>query len=110
MPPVPPLALQDQLTEAANHHVIDMVENDFFAHKAPDGSTVGTRISRTGYAWSAVGENIAWGYSSVDDVLQGWLISKGHCKNLMNGSFRHLGIAKKNAIWVNTLARPRKDD
>lgn len=107
MPPVQPVTLQANLIEAANNHALDMYRKNYFNHKSPDGSTVGKRLMQTGYNWSFVGENIASGHNSVQHVFEGWLNSKGHCQNMMNGNYTHLGIAKKDALWVNTFAHPK---
>jgi uncharacterized protein YkwD len=76
---------------AAYLHSEDMVLNDFFSHTGSDGSSAGQRISRQGYPWRTYGENIAVGYPTVSSVIQGWLGSEGHCRNLMNPAFTEIG-------------------
>ena len=107
MPPVGPVTLQDHLIQAAQVHALDMARKNYFNHKSPDGSTVGKRLTQTGYTWSFVGENIASGHTSVQHVFEGWLNSTGHCQNMMNRNYTHLGIAKKGTLWVNTMAHPQ---
>ena len=85
------LKLEPQLSAAAQAHADDMKTNDYLSHTAPDGSTVGTRVTRTGYRWSGVGEHITQGYKNVDEVMSGWLKSDGHCANLINPGFSELG-------------------
>jgi uncharacterized protein YkwD len=63
------------------------------------------RISNAGYAFKGfrsytVGENIAQGQMSIDEVMTGWLKSEGHCKNLMNPAFKEIGVAEFNHYWV----------
>lgn len=83
-----------KLDEAAETHSQDMAENNFFSHTGSDGLSVADRVTSTGYAWSAVGENIAAGQPTVDDVMQGWLDSPGHCKNIMGDQFQQFGTSK----------------
>ena len=85
------LKLEPHLSAAAQAHADDMKTNDYLSHTAPDGSTVGTRVTRTGYRWSGVGEHITQGYKNVDEVMSGWLKSDGHCANLINPGFSELG-------------------
>ena len=49
------------------------------------------RISRQGYSWRTYGENIAIGYPTVASVIQGWLGSEEHCRNLMDPAFAEIG-------------------
>jgi uncharacterized protein YkwD len=89
--PSPPVSWSANLAMAAYLHSEDMVINNFFSHTGADGSSAGQRISRQGYPWRTYGENIAVGYPTVSSVLQGWLGSEGHCRNLMNPAFTEIG-------------------
>ena len=89
--PAPPVSWSDNLAMAAYLHSEDMALNNFFSHTGADGSTPGQRISRQGYPWRTYGENIAVGYPTVSSVIQGWLGSEGHCRNLMNPAFTEIG-------------------
>ena len=100
----------DDLAEAAYKHSADMATNHFFSHTGSDGSSPATRISQEGYHWSALGENIAYGYPTVEEVIQGWLGSEGHCQNIMSPMFTEIGAAtagNTNApYWTLDLAKP----
>ena len=84
-------AWSDPLAMAAYLHSEDMAWNGFFSHTGSDGSSAGVRITRQGYPWTAYGENIAVGYTTVSSVIQGWLGSEGHCRNLMSPAFTEIG-------------------
>lgn len=99
-PPVPPLTWNNQLEEAAQAHASDMYENNYFSHTGNDGSNAGDRINRIGYFWRAYGENIAKGYKTEQTVMNAWILSEDHCKNIMSSAFRELGAAKVNNYWV----------
>lgn len=89
--PAPPVSWSDNLAMAAYLHSEDMALNGFFSHTGSDGSSAGQRISRQGYPWRTYGENIAVAYPTVSSVIQGWLGSEGHCRNLMDPAFTEIG-------------------
>ncbi len=89
--PAPPVSWSDYLATAAYLQSEDMAFNNFFSHTGSDGSSAGQRISRQGYPWSMYGENIAVGYPTVSSVIQGWLGSEGHCRNIMDPDFTEIG-------------------
>lgn len=91
-PPVPALTAQAQLRCAARNHSKDMGVNNFFSHTGSNGSSFSQRITAAGYVWKAAGENIAAGYNTAAAVVNGWMASTGHCNNIMNGNYKHLGI------------------
>jgi uncharacterized protein YkwD len=111
----PALAWNNRLTQAADAHSRDMQANNFFSHTGSNGSSFSQRIDAAGYAWSGAGENIAAGQTSVNAVVDGWIDSDGHCANIMNPDFQHVGLACVSGTGANTyrtywtmeLARPR---
>jgi uncharacterized protein YkwD len=101
-PAAPDLVWNAQLTQAAASHSDDMVANNFFSHTGSTGSTLGTRVTAAGYAWRGVGENIAAGQTTVTQVVDGWMKSDGHCANLMNASYKDIGVACVSGTASNT--------
>ncbi|PNY80447.1 CAP domain-containing protein [Deinococcus koreensis] len=103
-----------KLAQAAQAHAADMAAKNYFSHTSQDGRTLRERIDATGYSWSAIGENIAAGQATPDEVVQGWLGSPGHCRNIMNPTFRELGVGYTPAsggtyrtYWVQNFGAPR---
>ncbi|MDV6376215.1 CAP domain-containing protein [Deinococcus arenicola] len=88
----PALSMSAQLAQAAQGHASDMAAQNYFSHTSNDGRTFEQRITATGYAFRTIGENIAAGQSTPQQVVAGWLQSEGHCRNIMNPSFRELGV------------------
>ena len=91
-----------------------MAEKNYFEHVDPSGQSPADRVRAVGYAEKLVGENIAYGPKSVEEVVQGWLDSPGHCENIMDPRFAEMGIglapgrsAKRGLYWVQVLAEPR---
>lgn len=106
MPAVGPLQWNDKLGAAAAEHTADMAQAGRLSHAGTDGSNAGDRLDRNGYQWRSYGENIASGFTNMDAVLQAWIDSPGHCKNLMKADFTEIGIARKDTYWTQVFARP----
>jgi uncharacterized protein YkwD len=108
----PPLELDPVLQKAAQAHAQDMLARGYFAHKSPSGTTVRERSRKAGYDWRTIGENIAEGQKSVDEVLTTWMGSPGHRKNILEPRFKDLGIGlvtgktrdgEYRVIWVQNF-------
>ena len=100
MRPVPPVKWNDQLEQAALNHAKDMNANRFFEHKGSNGSSISQRIEKTGYNWQAVSENIYKGSDRAKGVFQTWKESPTHCKNIMDKSYKEMGVARAGLYWV----------
>jgi uncharacterized protein YkwD len=105
--PAAPLSEDVLLEEAARAHALDMVERDFFSHENPDGDEMADRVDAVGYAWSALGENIAAGQTTPEDVMASWMNSPGHCSNIMNPDFEEVGIGFYEDHWTQVFGKPR---
>ena len=109
-----PLTPNAQLGRAALLHSQEMAKGSFMGHQGRDGSTPAQRVARTGYRWAAVGENVAAGPGTAEEVMAGWLASPGHCANIMNARFSEMGVAfvvngqdDYGVYWTLSLAAPR---
>jgi uncharacterized protein YkwD len=114
-PAAPALAWNGALGDAALRHSRDMAEKRYFSHSGKDGRSVSDRALSGGYRWRRIGENIAAGQSSPEEVVAGWLASPGHCANIMNGTFTEMGAAyaidrgrrEARAYWTQVFGTPR---
>jgi uncharacterized protein YkwD len=94
---------------AAQRHAEDMTARDYFSHTSPEGTNPGSRLGAAGLAARGWGENIAAGYSDVAAVVQGWVDSPGHYRNLVNPSFSHVGFGRADGAgaygryWVQVF-------
>jgi uncharacterized protein YkwD len=108
---VPPLALSAPLQRAAAAHAADMAARGVMGHAGGDGSTPAERATRAGYAWRFVGENVASGQSTPEQVVAEWLGSAHHCANLMSADFTEMGVAfaasHAGVFWAQVFGRPR---
>ena len=92
--PVAPLTWDPRLAASAAAHSADQAQTGIMSHTGSDGSDIGTRIQRQGYyPYITGGENVAYNYPTLDQVMAGWMSSPGHCRNIMFGSFRDVGMA-----------------
>ena len=88
-----PLRLNRQLSQAADDRIRDMFTQRYFDHVAPDGTQPFVWVTRRGYRYRTVGENLAVGYRSADHVVDGWMNSPGHRANILGRSFDEVGIS-----------------
>jgi uncharacterized protein YkwD len=112
--PAPPLSLSRTLADVALGHATDMAVHDYFEHEDLAGQSPADRVRAAGYSEKLVGENIAYGPKSVEEVVKGWLASPGHCVNIMDPRFVQMGLglapgraARRGLFWVQVLAEPR---
>ena len=111
------LASNSVLDQIAQRKVQDMFEQQYFAHVSPPpgGLDVGDLAKDAGYAFIAVGENLALGnYASDQALVQAWMDSPGHRENILGARYEEIGIAVQkglyegNSTWlaVQTFALP----
>lgn len=86
------LRLNTELNATALGHSRNMAQQDFFSHTGRDGSQPWDRARRIGYEANYMGENIAAGQRTADEVVQGWINSPGHRANLLNRNYTELGV------------------
>ena len=112
-----PLTLNTKLSQAAEGHSDSMANDDFFSHTGANGSSVGARVQDTGYQYSTVGENIAAGQTTAEEVVQGWMNSPGHRANILNANYTEIGLGYEylandtgsvnyNHYWTQVFGTP----
>ena len=109
-----PLSQSIALDHIALSHATDMAEHHYFDHQDRAHHSPAERVRAAGYRESLVGENIAYGPDSAEEVVRGWLASPAHCENLMTPGFTEIGIAfatgtsveRPALYWVQLLAKP----
>ncbi|MFJ7492612.1 CAP domain-containing protein [Streptomyces sp. NPDC097727] len=104
-----PLTMNAKLTKAAQDHSADMASHRNMSHTGSDGSDPGDRITRAGYQWSAYGENVAYGYTTPESVMAGWMNSPGHKRNILDCSFKEIGVglAQPGNYWTQDFGTAR---
>ncbi len=111
---VPPLRLNAMLFSTASAYARELATHSYFSHTDRDGNRVDYRVSRAGYPWRSVGENLAAGQTTPEAAVQGWLNSPGHCASIMSPVFEEMGVAmavnaksSKGVYWVQVFGTPR---
>jgi serralysin len=98
-----PLAFNGSLNDAADNHSNWMIATDTFSHTGAGGSSPTARMTQAGYGFAgswASGENIAWASTRAPSGLQdevqllhtNLMNSPGHKANILNGTYREIGI------------------
>ncbi len=105
--PVPPLAFNPALIEAARRHSKDLKDNHFQDHTGSDGSTGGDRLTEAGYDWWSYGENVFSYVENVDHAHAGFLADwgvpdLGHRKNTLE--FDREPIWEEIGIGISSTA------
>jgi uncharacterized protein YkwD len=109
-----PLSIDARLERAATGHTNDQASRCTMSHTGGDGSSAGSRVTRQGYSWGLVAENVAAGQQTVQDVMSAWINSPGHRANLLQSSAVHVGFARATnnncgsykVYWTQNFARP----
>lgn len=71
---------------------------DDYAQKWAEDMAARNRMSHGNFSdrvqWegNTKGENVAYGYGTVDAVMNGWMNSTGHRHNILNSSFKYVGF------------------
>jgi len=100
----------ERMRTAGRAHSADMAKNNYFSHTGRDGSSFVDRLERAGYPRDgAAGENIAYGYTTAQAVVTGWMNSEGHRKNILNCSAKATGVGLAyrgtSAYWTQLFGR-----
>ena len=105
---------RDATLEAqADRYACEMIFYDFFGHEnEATGSTLQDRAEQFGYDYFKIGENLAAGHRTPEEVVQAWMDSPGHRENLLDPEFTELGVGLSSGgeygtYWVQEFGWPR---
>lgn len=90
-----PLSVFSKLQDAVYIRTKEIV--NVFDHKRPDGTLWSTVFADVSLERSGAGENIAGGYQTPEEVMEGWMNSAGHRENILNENYNHIGIGYEQA-------------
>jgi len=91
------LALNNQLSQAAQTKATDMATRDYWAHVTPDGKQPWQFMSDAGYAYVLAGENLAYGFDTSAATIAGWMNSPSHRENLLRDGYKDVGFGIANS-------------
>ena len=99
------------LNRAAQRHAEYMAEKDNLSHFGEWFNKPSDRVKKEGYKFWAIAENIAFGQTSVAEVMKEWMESDGHQCNIL-GNYRHIGVGmacnkKGRLYWCVLFGKPK---
>jgi len=100
---VPALRYDPALARTAQAHAVDMVAQNYFDHTSPDGRDFSDRATAAGYQGFATGENIARGQADAEAVMNSWMDSPGHRKNILSANSNEMGVGVEQRTWVQVF-------
>ncbi|UXR33992.1 CAP domain-containing protein [Staphylococcus simulans] len=86
------LKYSDAISNTARKHSKDMADNHYFDHTNPKGESPFDRMKKDGIDYNSAGENLAYGHQNSIFAHEGLMNSEGHRKNILQPSFKNLGI------------------
>ncbi len=101
---LPPLTLDVKMSEAAQAHAVDMHTRSYFSHDNPEGESPFDRMRNLGIEFGYAAENIARGYPTPQDVIDGWMKSSGHRANILHSKMKRIGVGYHRGYWVQNFA------
>jgi len=119
--PTTPLKMQPQLRCSSRLHSKYMAETGDFNHtQTATMLDPFARMKAAGYQFRTAGENIAAGQQTPKAVVDGWLDSDGHCRNIMDPGFTEIGVGyvvskpgtglggRATPYWTQNFGKPLK--
>ena len=84
-----PLGIMLSLQNTANTRAKELSAS--YSHTRPDGKDFSTAYDLS-LDYTALGENIAKGQDTAEEVMNSWMNSDGHRANILNEKFTHIGV------------------
>lgn len=95
---LPSLVLSSALSLAAQKKAENMFQENYWSHYSPDGKTPWDFILGAGYKYEYAGENLAKNFLFSNGVVDAWMNSETHRKNLLKKEYTEVGYAIVNGI------------
>ena len=78
-----------------------MNNNHYFSHTSPTYGSPFDMMRDFGVSYKSAGENIAMGQTTAEQVVDAWMNSEGHRKNILNANYTHIGVgfSKGGNYW-----------
>nr|WP_044337931.1 CAP domain-containing protein [Rossellomorea aquimaris] len=89
---LPALKVDTELSKVAREKSRDMQANNYFSHDSPTYGSPFDMMKQFGIQYSSAGENIAMGQPTPEEVVQAWMDSEGHRKNILSSNYTHIGV------------------
>jgi uncharacterized protein YkwD len=90
---IKPLKLNPLLIQSANEKALDMGKKGYFSHISPiDGTKWSDFINKSGYDYQQAGENLANGFTDINEIVTAWMNSPSHRENILNPEVDETGF------------------
>ena len=89
---LPALKADTQLSGVAQKKSVDMQQKGYFSHTSPTYGSPFDMMRDNGVTYKTAGENIAQGQRTPQEVVNAWMNSEGHRKNILSRDFTHIGV------------------
>lgn len=102
-----PVKLDEELAEVAQRKSEDMEQKDYFSHTSPTYGSPSNMLNHYGIDYRKALENIAAGQQSPEEVVEGWLNSEGHRRNILDEEVTHIGVGFSSAgsYWTQLFIK-----
>lgn len=87
------LKINPVLSQAALAKATDMLNKNYWAHVAPDGTEPWKFFLNAGYQYHFAGENLARDFSNPNSIIDAWMASTTHRENLLSSKYKEIGVA-----------------
>ncbi|RYG72361.1 SCP-like extracellular protein [Lentibacillus lipolyticus] len=91
-----------QVSRVARNKSMDMQQKGYFSHTSPTYGSPFNMMKQFNVTYQSAGENIAKGQRTPQQVVDAWMDSKEHRKNILDESFTHIGVGftEKGKYWT----------
>lgn len=105
-----PLIMNWEVQRVARYKSNDMRDNNYFSHQSPTYGSPFDMLKKFNIKYSTAGENIAKGQKTAEAVMNSWMNSEGHRKNILNPNFTEIGVGysagKSTTYWTQIFIKP----
>ncbi|OAH53565.1 hypothetical protein AWH48_09780 [Domibacillus aminovorans] len=94
------LQLDTKLSDVARTKSQDMKNKGYFSHQSPTYGSPFDMMKQFGITYKSAGENIAKGQQTPEEVMNAWMNSDGHRKNILSADYTHIGVGYVDGHWT----------
>lgn len=92
---LPALQTSQTLEKTTEYRVNDMVNSNYFAH-----NKFSNILEIFNVNFKIAGENIAKGYDNESKLVDAWMASPKHRKQILDKRFKYIGVSNQDGITV----------
>lgn len=95
------------LSNVARTKSNDMRSKNYFSHTSPTYGSPFDMMRDFGISYKSAGENIAKGQTTPEQVVDAWMNSEGHRKNILSADYTHIGVgySESGNYWTQMFIK-----